>query len=54
MFCRYQSYLEAVLEERDTFREIGDIMTRHATLAATNQELRKQQFEAGGELDRVR
>ena len=27
----YQQYLERVMEEKDSFQEIGDIMTRHAT-----------------------
>ena len=40
---RHQKYLEAVLAETDNFNEVNDIITRHATLAATNAELRQQQ-----------
>ena len=52
--CSYQAYLEAVLEEKDTFQEIGDIMTRHATLAATNEDLQLQQFKAAEQMDIIR
>ena len=52
--CSYQAYLEAVLEEKDSFHEIGDIMTRHATLAATNKELQLQQFRAAERMDLIR
>ena len=39
---RYQHYLESVLEGADEFHEIGDLILRHATLAATNQDLKEQ------------
>ena len=50
----YQAYLEAVLEEKDNFQEIDDIMTRHATLAATNEDLQQQQFKAAQQMDLIR
>ena len=52
--CSYQQYLERVMEEKDSFQEIGDIMTRHATLAATNETLRQQQQAAAEEIERIR
>ncbi|KAK9823584.1 hypothetical protein WJX72_003990 [[Myrmecia] bisecta] len=43
---KYQHYLEAVLETADEFHEIGDLMSRHATLEATNDDLKEQQNQA--------
>lgn len=36
---RYQRYLESVLEVADEYQEIGELLTRHATLQATNHDL---------------
>lgn len=38
-FCRYQRYLESVLEIAGEYQEIGELLTRHATLQATNRDL---------------
>ncbi len=35
--CRYQYYLENVLEVANEYQEVGDLLLRHATLLATNQ-----------------
>ena len=40
--------------EKDSFQEIGDIISRHATLAATNEDLRQQQYKAAELTDAVR
>jgi hypothetical protein len=42
------------MEEKESFQEIGDIMTRHATLAATNEDLRQQQQTAAEEIEKIR
>jgi len=42
------------MEEKESFQEIGDIMTRHATLAATNENLRQQQQAAAEEIEKIR
>ena len=41
---RYQKFLEVVLETSDEYQEIGDLM-RHATLEATNNDLRQHARE---------
>jgi hypothetical protein len=38
---RYQRYLESVLEASDDYQEVGDLLARHATLQATNADLRE-------------
>jgi hypothetical protein len=35
----YQKYLESILEMVDDFGEVKDIIARHDTLVATNEEL---------------
>lgn len=52
--CRYQHYLESVLEGADEFHEIGDLMLRHATLAATNQDLKDQRNHSGEAAEQIR
>ena len=52
--CRHQRYLELIIEQKDAFDEIGDIIKRHATLATTNEDLRQQQQAAAEETERIR
>eukprot|EP00967_Tisochrysis_lutea_P068041 scaffold89026_cov19-Tisochrysis_lutea.AAC.1 len=40
---RYQHYLESVLEGADEYQEVPDLLMRHATLRATNKDLRDHQ-----------
>eukprot|EP00197_Chlamydomonas_leiostraca_P014764 CAMPEP_0202871526 /NCGR_PEP_ID=MMETSP1391-20130828/18943_1 /ASSEMBLY_ACC=CAM_ASM_000867 /TAXON_ID=1034604 /ORGANISM="Chlamydomonas leiostraca, Strain SAG 11-49" /LENGTH=287 /DNA_ID=CAMNT_0049552355 /DNA_START=77 /DNA_END=937 /DNA_ORIENTATION=+ len=40
---RYQRYLEGVLEVADEYQEAGDLLARHATLRATNADLKDHQ-----------
>ena len=42
---RYQKFLEVVLETSDEYQEIGDLLMRHATLEATNNDLRQHARE---------
>ena len=51
---RYQHYLESVLEGADEFHEIGDLILRHATLAATNQDLKDQRNHFGEATEQTR
>lgn len=51
---RYQHYLESVLEGADEFHEVGDLMLRHATLAATNQDLKEQRNHSGEAAEQTR
>eukprot|EP01025_Chloroclados_australasicus_P060720 TRINITY_DN7828_c0_g1_i1.p1 TRINITY_DN7828_c0_g1~~TRINITY_DN7828_c0_g1_i1.p1 ORF type:complete len:313 (-),score=45.32 TRINITY_DN7828_c0_g1_i1:322-1260(-) len=51
---RYYRYLESVLEVADEFQEIGDILARHATMKATNQDLKEQQVSCEQETEQVR
>lgn len=37
----YEAYLDSVLEQSDEFQEVNDVLMRHATLTATNQDLRE-------------
>ena len=53
-YCRYQHYLESVLEGADEFHEIGDLILRHATLAATNQDLKDQRNHFGEAAEQTR
>jgi hypothetical protein len=41
--CRYQHYLESVLEVADEYQEVADLLLRHATLSATNADLKDHQ-----------
>jgi hypothetical protein len=54
MACRYQRYLDGVLESTEEFHEVGDLMARHATLAATQADLRRQQAAASDAAERGR
>ena len=38
---RYQKYLETVIDVTDEYHEITDLLMRHATLEATNDDLRQ-------------
>mmetsp|Transcript_16631 Transcript_16631/g.28553 ORF Transcript_16631/g.28553 Transcript_16631/m.28553 type:complete len:325 (+) Transcript_16631:114-1088(+) len=40
---RYQHYLESVLEVADEYQEVSDLLLRHATLRATNADLKDHQ-----------
>lgn len=42
---RYQHYLESVLEGADEYQEVPDLLMRHATLCATNKDLRDHQHK---------
>lgn len=52
--CRYQRYLESVLEVADEYQEIQDLLMRHATLQATNDDLRHHQRQSAAEAEEVR
>ncbi len=52
--CRYQHYLESVLEVTPECHEINDLIARHATLEASNQDLKEQQRQAGESTEQVR
>ncbi len=41
--CRYQHFLESVLEVADEYQEVSDLLMRHATLKATNTDLKEHQ-----------
>ncbi|KAI8474808.1 MAG: hypothetical protein J3K34DRAFT_517892 [Monoraphidium minutum] len=51
---RYQRYLEAVLEAADEYQEIGELLARHATLQATNRDLRAHKAWCDSEAERLR
>ncbi|MEW5313954.1 MAG: hypothetical protein WDW38_005484 [Sanguina aurantia] len=51
---RYQHYLESVLEVADEYQEVSDLLLRHATLQATNSDLREHQRRCGELSERVR
>ena len=40
--CRYEEYLEDVIDASEEFHEVSEVMSRHATLSATNVDLRQQ------------
>lgn len=42
------------MEGADEFHEIGDLMLRHATLAATNQDLKDQRNHSGEAAEQIR
>ena len=41
--CRYEEYLNDVVDASEDFHEVSEIMSRHATLLATNKDLQQQQ-----------
>ena len=43
LLCRYEEYLEDVIDASEEFHEVSEVMSRHATLLATNLDLRQQQ-----------
>ena len=51
---RYQHYLDSVLESTEEFHEVADLMARHATLAATQADLKEQQAKAANVAERAR
>lgn len=51
---KYQRYLEAVVEANSDLPDITDILNRHATLMATNSDLKKQQNDHTENMERVR
>ena len=52
--CRYQHYLENVLEVADEYQEVGDLLLRHATLLATNQDLKEHQRKCAELAEKIR
>lgn len=43
-----------MIERREAFQDIKDLIARHQTLAVTNEELRRQQQDAARETEVVR
>lgn len=52
--ARYQRYLESVLEAADEYQEIQDLLMRHATLQATNNDLKEHQNRCADLAERTR
>ncbi len=52
--CRYQRYLESVIEVADEYGEVSDLLLRHATLQATNQDLKDHQRRCAEASERTR
>lgn len=50
---RYQRYLESVLEAADEYQEVADLLLRHATLQATNSDLKEHQRRCGELAEKV-
>ena len=51
---RYQHYLESVLEVADEYSEVSDLLSRHATLLATNQDLKDHQRKCAELTEKIR
>eukprot|EP00798_Chlamydomonas_sp_ICE-L_P025664 gene25664-11329_t len=51
---RYQHFLESVLEVADEYQEVSDLLLRHATLLATNQDLKEHQRKCGELAEKIR
>lgn len=51
---RYQHYLETVLEVADEYSEVSDLLLRHATLLATNQDLKEHQRKCAELAEKIR
>ncbi|KAF5841599.1 hypothetical protein DUNSADRAFT_12297 [Dunaliella salina] len=51
---RYQHYLESVLEGADEYQEVPDLLMRHATLRATNKDLRDHQQKCSEAAESIR
>lgn len=54
LVCRYQRYLEGVLETADEYQEVQDLLLRHATLQATNDDLRSHQQQCSQDAEEIR
>ncbi|KAG0623835.1 hypothetical protein M758_3G205800 [Ceratodon purpureus] len=50
----YQKYLEGVLEKATQFHELHDLMLRHATLEASQKELKRHIADCEGEMEKLR
>eukprot|EP00879_Flechtneria_rotunda_P023786 GHRR01025185.1.p1 GENE.GHRR01025185.1~~GHRR01025185.1.p1 ORF type:complete len:250 (+),score=78.43 GHRR01025185.1:128-877(+) len=53
-YMQYHRYLESVLEVADEYQEIQDLLMRHATLQATNDDLRSHQQRCACEAEAIR
>lgn len=51
---RYKNYLENVLEVTERFSTIDDLLARHSTLEAANDDLRQQQWKAADLTEKLR
>lgn len=51
---RYQHFLESVLEVADEYQEVADLLLRHATLSATNADLKEHQRRCSELAEKVR
>jgi predicted nuclease with TOPRIM domain len=51
---RYQRFLETVLEVADEYQEVPDLLMRHATLQATNQDLKEHQHRCAELAEKTR
>ena len=51
---RFQHYLEQTVEVADDYHEVSDLLARHATLEATNEDLRTQQEDLAEEFEGTR
>lgn len=51
---RYQRYLESVLEVADEYQEVSELLMRHATLQATNTDLKEHQRKCGELAEKIR
>lgn len=51
---RYQHFLESVLEVADEYQEVSDLLLRHATLLATNTDLKEHQRKCGELAEKIR
>lgn len=50
----YETYLESVLEPSDEFEEVANVLKRHETLTATNQDLRKIVMQGNHDMEEMR
>ncbi|KAF8059972.1 FAP73 [Scenedesmus sp. PABB004] len=53
-YSQYRRYLEGVLEVADEYQEVPDLLARHATLQATNDDLRRHQQASAAEAEALR
>ena len=52
--CRYQHYLEKVLEASEGYHEVADLMARDATLASTHADLNSRLATSAAAAEAVR